>query len=147
MLHNYFNIPSKDLGGHAFQKNWHKQRAGIENPERKRIIRQMIEDETWKVVMKSKSEGQAKDKLGGLKLLGEMEGLGMGTKEKDQQPVNIGRIINLRFSLNDLSEQQRGRAQAMMDQIRKNLGLPEVEAEPETGFLELIPDQHSEEQE
>jgi len=106
VLYSYFNIPSKDLGYHAYYLNWHKQKAKLEDPRRKKAVKEALENEVWQTIMSSEASGSTGDRIAAMKLVAQMQGL--VSSQKTEAHVNIS-FEHL------LAEVERGEKQGNQD--------------------------------
>lgn len=75
ILCSYFGLTAKDLADHAFAKNWHKQKAKWEDPRRKQVIQEALENEVWRTIIASEAGGDAGDKIAAMKLAAQVRGM------------------------------------------------------------------------
>lgn len=98
VLATYFSVPPKVIRNHAFLLNLHKMRAKQEDPRRKEVVREALENEVWQTIMSSEASGSAGDRIAAMKLAAQIQGIGDG--EGKGQGVGPGVVVNMRFSLN-----------------------------------------------
>ncbi|OGW14690.1 MAG: hypothetical protein A3G93_04820 [Nitrospinae bacterium RIFCSPLOWO2_12_FULL_45_22] len=103
VLHNYFNITSKDLGYHAYYRNWHHKKARWEDPKRKKAVQAALETEAWRTIMASEVGGDAGDRIAAMKLAAQLSGLGEAEKREGMGP---GVLVKMRLTLNNPGQQK-----------------------------------------
>ena len=93
VLYSYFNIPSKDLGYHAYYLNWHKQKAKLEDPRRKKAVKEALENEVWQTIMSSEASGSTGDRIAAMKLVAQMQGLVSSQKTEAQVNISFEQLL------------------------------------------------------